>query len=686
MCHYQRIFSFSSFSFIRGQNAPIDSNTLAERAVRRMKALEFQNAIKEQLAERERIRQLDNEKRLIEERIYEDRIQRQLEAEQERVEEEQRKQLEKLDQERKKQEMMRAAIEKAKNEAEIEKSKKKKENYGNTKDYTHSPRYSLIESSSSQNGSKQADNLNIVSCEQTIDQKPEESNNSTENNDLKQNVDELSNGNKKEYTKTSQFDDDEKILIGSPIKLKKKNVNKLKKSKLENVSSPEISPASSTNKENVPERDIDGIALVLQTLPPLVPIINNDLSNMNQNVNNLNNLQFAVMLAQQLQQINSANSHTVETKPDLKLANNPNIYHETNVQHTSTLRNTQSERNNSYEIRNNREADVIADNICNACGKKQKVKNGGNSEKLTPRSLVSRDRSFTKETRMLQTRDVGTLTSEENVPVITANGLMNTVSTQTETETNEHCCYMHHCSHRVYVKETSTSPINEYDNGSQSDLSLAFKPIHNFKENPPSLLTDELQQSSTSNAGAKATNRLKPIADLKQEIKEIKESIRFEDRPKWGVNRPIAQYVKASDRDPFYLKNKRKKCKKRFSDNVSETNDTTSCNTSESRLSSPNLSKATSGTNLPSNSKVSNEILKRKVCTEILPIKTDKNGLVFLNFSEASVVMSEDEVRQELKNRYAKMERIMNRRRTVDDITRNSEDSGNTKEFEALEN
>ena len=47
---------------------------------------------------------------------------------------------------------------------------------------------------------------------------------------------------------------------------------------------------------------------------------------------------------------------------------------------------------------------------------------------------------------------------------------------------------------------------------------------------------------------------------------ESREPMKLEDRPKWGVNRPLQQYIKASGRDQFYLRNKRKKHQKRHED------------------------------------------------------------------------------------------------------------------------
>lgn len=150
---------------------------------------------------------------------------------------------------------------------------------------------------------------------------------------------------------------------------------------------------------------------------------------------------------------------------------------------------------------------------------------------------------------------------------------------------------------------------------------------------------------------------------------ESREPIKIEDRPKWGVNRPLHQYVKASERDPFYLRNKRKKShqKRQCTDeqNPCCDNDTSKDDsTPESRSISPSPSIITNSTVTLSSPQLKNR--KRSICTEILPIQTDGNGRVYLNFNGASLQVTEDE--RPSSKRPQKIYRMMHRSQTANDI------------------
>lgn len=73
-------------TYLRGQNIPVDEEVLQEREIRRQKALELQNAIKQQLEDREKKRKEERELRLKQEREEEERIRRDKEKELERLE------------------------------------------------------------------------------------------------------------------------------------------------------------------------------------------------------------------------------------------------------------------------------------------------------------------------------------------------------------------------------------------------------------------------------------------------------------------------------------------------------------------------------------------------------------------------------------------------------------------------
>ncbi|XP_051175850.1 myb-like protein X isoform X2 [Leptopilina boulardi] len=120
--------SSSNKTYLRGQNLPIDANVLQERETRRQKAVELQNAIKQQLEERERQRRSEKERKLREEREEEERIKKERDKEKERLEEEQRRQKDKEIAKQKKAEAMREVIEAAERLAKEEKKLRRKRN------------------------------------------------------------------------------------------------------------------------------------------------------------------------------------------------------------------------------------------------------------------------------------------------------------------------------------------------------------------------------------------------------------------------------------------------------------------------------------------------------------------------------------------------------------------------------
>ena len=73
-----------SKTYLRGQNIPVDAQVLQEREARRQRGLELQNAIKQQLEEKDRQRKAERERKLREERDEEERIKRERDREKER--------------------------------------------------------------------------------------------------------------------------------------------------------------------------------------------------------------------------------------------------------------------------------------------------------------------------------------------------------------------------------------------------------------------------------------------------------------------------------------------------------------------------------------------------------------------------------------------------------------------------
>lgn len=111
-------------TFLRGQNVPIEPEIKAQRENKRLKALELQSAILNQLEDREKRRIEERERKLREERLEELRIQRQQEEDRLKLEEEKRKNEEKQLQEQRKLEALKKALEDAERTARQEKEKR----------------------------------------------------------------------------------------------------------------------------------------------------------------------------------------------------------------------------------------------------------------------------------------------------------------------------------------------------------------------------------------------------------------------------------------------------------------------------------------------------------------------------------------------------------------------------------
>ncbi|KAF5269972.1 hypothetical protein FQR65_LT05771 [Abscondita terminalis] len=125
----QRPYTSSSVSqtrtYIRGQNNPVDPVELAERERKRQLARAHQEAIKQQLEEREHRRMLERERRIREEREEELRIEREQELERQRREHENQLFMEKQERERKRKQALEEAIQLAEKEAQEQKRKQK---------------------------------------------------------------------------------------------------------------------------------------------------------------------------------------------------------------------------------------------------------------------------------------------------------------------------------------------------------------------------------------------------------------------------------------------------------------------------------------------------------------------------------------------------------------------------------
>lgn len=659
-------FAHRSYSFIRGQNAPIDKNTLAERANRRLKALEFQNAIKEQLKERENFRRMEEEKRKLEERIQEERILKQMAIEQERVEDEQRKQREKIDVERKKAAMMMDAIEKATQAALTEKARKKRETVAHTPE-NYSASFEV-------DSARSADNKSTADLESGVGESDDtkmEKQNVVDSTPPPTPAIQVSPSAPKPVA-----DDGEKILIGSPIRMRKKAVVKQPLSK-EPPDTPESEAKTKPeplNVSNDKNKDLDAIPLVLQGIPPIVPLLNNDLATLNQNIGAINNIQLAVMLAHQMHYFNplAMNAMVQPSIADIVTRSPP-----TTAQSSVMSIGAQSISHNLASACNlhsdkHAAANSVVKEICKICDKENHEPRPPSTQSTKSVASATPVRSFRENYTNTLSNVVSGVSGEwDELPLSTASHpqtndtvppamVTSTMDAQTQTDGKTEqvncCCQQHHHIHYVEIPTTRTPFYAK--GGCESIQAIALVDILATPTNH--LLSDAMTSTLPRTKTAPESLRI-----------ESREALKMQDRPKWGVNRPLNQYVKASERDPMYQRNKRKKSKKRTTAD-DYTNDIIAEMTRSISPEANSISTCiTSNNETPLKVKPNNRI-SRNICTEILPIKTDVNGRVYLNFEEMSIQMSEDEVRKTLRSQHDNIERIMKRRRTTDDLLRDS--------------
>lgn len=777
----------SAFSYIRGQNVPIDPGVLAERESRRRKAMELQAAIKEQLLERENIRRREKEKRLFEERLEEERIMRQMEAERERLDYEQKIQQEKNDLERKKQEVMRMALEKAEQDAKLEREKKKREKV----------MYSSIQHSSNMGLEGELDEtirvekiggltteIHVEGCTSAA------------------------NLNEEEIKKTSDYGDfnrfeeeTEKILIGTPIKLRQKtsdNVrhikSKLKKMEKHQEVDEEKSDYSNSNNSNHTEipntasaasaaafaqnlkqhnqeaTDIDGIALVLQTISPIVP-----LPVMSQKdffgLKNINaNFQFAtLMMTQQSPGVASpasatsggiptgntgtysvtttngampapANASTTvqfnalplvpmysgqvlsdlnqsEVKHDDLNNNNDNINKSSRLNESSEDRQCILCKKNHYlrskmtEIKatDNFEEEKLDDTIEKHFSSNESVKSFESATQphqeqpsqqsqrlLSPRTLDAS--TSTKDDELInRILELKILTPQKYRSIDSNLNMINTqeVSTQTDSEAIEdsddkslsssqlfgcdYCRHHYYHHHHINLKEITETLTNLQSDGSleltekghriidtisnnnknnlnnSTNLAIKNNNTHNDDDDEDNQQETMMTTTTTTTTTIRSKSKEKKsmnnnnhynqqniTATHNQEHQQFKtSSSSSNDRPKWGVNRPLMQYIKASDRDPFYIKNRRKKYIKRSNSEQKYDDCSSSSSLNNNRKNNNTINNAMNTINNNINDKMQKTQQEgRNYCTEILPIKTDKNGKVYL-IREASFILNE---------------------------------------------
>lgn len=145
------MYSFAFRSYIRGQNIPLDEVEMAERERKRQIAIAHQQAIRQQLEEKEKRRKEERQKRIQEEMEEELRIERERELDRQRREIEIKRMQEKNERERKRKEALQEALEIAQKAANQkgEKQKLLKQNMNeNIREMNKSPRKDEIGASS----------------------------------------------------------------------------------------------------------------------------------------------------------------------------------------------------------------------------------------------------------------------------------------------------------------------------------------------------------------------------------------------------------------------------------------------------------------------------------------------------------------------------------------------------------
>lgn len=552
-------------SFLRGQNVPVDPIVLAERESKRRKAMELQQAIKEQLQERENLKRMEKEKQYQIEKFEEERMAKQVEMERKRLEKEQNLQYEKLEAERKREEAMRRALEKAAQEAQMERDRKRREKVvmQNTIDETISIQ-------------KIGEKTEIF-----IDQQPQSGRDTPKVDNLPQMSAPESN-----IENDEEEDDGETVLIGTPIKLKKKNletfrrkfhkrqqnVDESKSTSDEEVSTPKTAKSVQSNNEKNQMKqqtkmlsELDGIALVLQSMPlmPFVPL-SNDVFGLNQ----LNNL--AILMAAQ-NRLNTPNvmlpiipRDTNATTPSTdRLDLSQFIIPPNSQQQTITLQIQQVEPKSAVSeiqarfqsvpptpdlairtdevkgFKSSETFDKTEDSLASQAQSEALAKTVPLSTTPLP---LPHDGTFTKEE--CHTHDAFTSTTAENrfvdeereVKILTPQKYRNemrlmgnakTIGTQTESFLFcEYCSFQHQHHHQHHCAEQ--------ENAEETDATAGNIQIDGTK-----------------------------LKDRKSE-----------NRPQWGVRNPPVKYLKASERDPFYGKNRKKRYLKKAVSESEKTDDT----------------------------------------------------------------------------------------------------------------
>lgn len=597
-------------SFLRGQNVPLDPMDLAEREKKRRKAMDLQNAIKEQLLERENKKKMEKEKQWQQEKLEEERLAKQMELELQRLELDRQLQNEKLQSERMRQETMRLALEKAAFEAQFDRERKKRE---------RALANSLDETIYIQKVGEKTE-IVIEGVQKSISEKEP----TTDFNDLATKTLSQTTVQQQQHHKVeeSEEDDGETMLIGTPIKLKKKNLDSYRK-KLFAKRQQQADHSKSTSDEDVstlkcnthfsdtssekstirpmPQKtlsDLDEIALVLQSMPmvPFVPL-SNDVFALNQY--SFNNL--ALLMASHQNRLNAQKTMfpftaSLDEKQDFNKVSASQPIPTPIVTPIPNFSTNQIQQTTQKSPCTETDEHLLHS---------ERYYNLESAIKITQINESARNNFVSEATQFLQvpveqeiqtigTQDAFTSTTTENeiirglpqqeIKILTPKKYRDvkqplnliTVGTQTESFLYcDYCCFKLHQHHQQHNCNANFSQENE---------------LNSFLSN--------------------------------QEVNKLKDKNKIEDRPRWGSRVPPIKYVKASDKDPFYasMKNRKKRYMKKSDKDIYEEG---VCYHKDCPLISINAS-------APLLNRQFVKANNKNFCSDILPIKTDKNGIVYL--------------------------------------------------------
>lgn len=542
-------------SFLRGQNVPVDPQILAEREAKRRKAMELQQAIKQQLQERENLKRIEREKQLQTEKLEEERIARQMERERKRLEYEQNLQYEKIEAERKKEETMRKALEKAAVEAQKEKERKRREKVA--------MQVAIDETISVQKIGERTE-ISII-------EKPtNETFDVVEHND--ENDEEIAQIENETNTENDE-DDGETVLIGTPIKLRKKNLVDYRKKfakrqqrveeKLTSDEEVPATPIKSTTPQTPPEKPkifsdmADNLALLLQSLPllPVVPI-SHDFFGLNNQLNNL-----ALLMSAQ-------NHHNQFLKPPCS-------------PQTITLQIQQVEMKSPVPtVEEEKIPSIPSTPAVKLMMKSETFDKQPEPEvecKTSPPLPHEGTFTINKESTESQV-DASTSTVEDRVvkfltPQKYRNEYKSLESLQTIGTQTESFLFCEYCSYH-HQKQSQCSQAEDTD-GSQLDSSE----------------------------------------------KKLMKHAMMDNRPKWGARNPPVKYLKASERDPWHGKNRKRRYLKKAMSESEKSEDAAS--TSGCLLKECPLLKSP----MPSQK---SQVNRENVCRNLVPLKYqfDRNGRI----------------------------------------------------------